>query len=173
MFYYTGIGSRQTPDKILSLMEQLGSYLGQMGYNLRSGGANGADSAFEKGCIAVNGRKEIFLPWPGFRGKSGEDYLNLNLNSSEAIKIAALCHPRWATLREGDKLLHARNVHQVLGRDLQSPSQFILFWSRSNGDGDYVGGTSQAIRVAARCNVPYFDLGIKEKYDEFLRFIRV
>ena len=47
---YTGIGSRNTPKEVLELMKTIGKYLGCLGYELRSGGADGADSAFESGC---------------------------------------------------------------------------------------------------------------------------
>ena len=36
---------------------------------LRSGAAQGADSAFERGCGSVGGDKRIDLPKAGFRGR--------------------------------------------------------------------------------------------------------
>ena len=62
MKYYTGIGSRTTPEHILKLMTKIGKYLALNGYVLRSGGANGADTAFEIGCDEGKGVKEIFIP---------------------------------------------------------------------------------------------------------------
>jgi predicted Rossmann fold nucleotide-binding protein DprA/Smf involved in DNA uptake len=47
--YYAGIGARSTPPQILSVMTRLASKLEGMGYTLRSGGAAGADTAFERG----------------------------------------------------------------------------------------------------------------------------
>jgi predicted Rossmann fold nucleotide-binding protein DprA/Smf involved in DNA uptake len=58
--FYAGIGARETPDDVLHLMYLLGRKLATDGYVLRSGHADGADLAFEKGCDSVNGRKEIF-----------------------------------------------------------------------------------------------------------------
>jgi predicted Rossmann fold nucleotide-binding protein DprA/Smf involved in DNA uptake len=66
LLYYSGIGSRRTPENIQELMVKLGHYLAGRGWVLRSGGAEGADTAFEKGCDQVHGRKEIFLPWKGY-----------------------------------------------------------------------------------------------------------
>ena len=66
MFYYAGIGSRETPNTILSVFEELGKLLVNHGGILRSGRAPGADQAFERGCIAANGNCEIFVPWFGF-----------------------------------------------------------------------------------------------------------
>ena len=67
---YAGIGSRETPPDILLKMVKIGCHLAKMGWTLRSGGAPGADSAFEKGCDLGGGDKQIFLPWKGFQGNS-------------------------------------------------------------------------------------------------------
>ncbi len=61
---YTGIGSRETPTGIMNLMTDTACYLSRKGVVLRSGGADGADSSFEKG--ASTGLKEIYLPWKYF-----------------------------------------------------------------------------------------------------------
>jgi predicted Rossmann fold nucleotide-binding protein DprA/Smf involved in DNA uptake len=47
--YYTGVGSRECPTYILDLMTQYATVLNNKGYILRSGGALGADSAFQSG----------------------------------------------------------------------------------------------------------------------------
>ena len=46
---YTGIGSRETPHHILTLMTEIANILDNIGYTLRSGGADGADTAFALG----------------------------------------------------------------------------------------------------------------------------
>ena len=48
MKYYTGIGSRETPKDIMQLMSKLAYKLASEGYILRSGAAQGADTAFEE-----------------------------------------------------------------------------------------------------------------------------
>ena len=60
--FYTGIGSRKTPKTILKLFTEVAIYLSKQGYILRSGGAKGADQAFERGAA----KKEIYLPWRNF-----------------------------------------------------------------------------------------------------------
>ena len=42
MNYYSGIGSRETPEHILNIMHHIGAYLATQGWVLRSGAANGA-----------------------------------------------------------------------------------------------------------------------------------
>jgi len=49
MKYYTGVGSREIPNEIIALMKRVSSKLSKSGWVLRSGGAVGADSAFESG----------------------------------------------------------------------------------------------------------------------------
>ena len=66
---YAGIGSRETPVRVLEAMRRCAQTLGRAGFTLRSGGAGGADTTFEKGCDDVQGEKEIYIPWNGFGAK--------------------------------------------------------------------------------------------------------
>ena len=45
----TGIGSRETPPKVLADMDYIAAELASKGWRLRSGGARGADGAFGNG----------------------------------------------------------------------------------------------------------------------------
>lgn len=51
--YYAGIGSRETPTRVLQLMIKAAQRLAQRGYTLRSGGADGADAAAVVGLLGV------------------------------------------------------------------------------------------------------------------------
>ena len=53
MFYYAGIGSRTLPYSVVRNMTQMGIKFAEKGWTLRSGGALGADRAFEDGCKLV------------------------------------------------------------------------------------------------------------------------
>lgn len=155
---YAGIGSRQTPVEIQTFMRNAASQLEQLGLILRSGGADGADSAFEAG-IQSHKNKEIFLPWGGFNGRrTWHD--GIRLLSAEATpkahEIAARFHPVWDKLQPNIRALHARNVAQVLGANLDDPVLFVLCWT-PNGSGS--GGTGQAIRIAKGFDIPVFDMG--------------
>lgn len=115
-FRYAGIGSRSTPQPVLDQMEKVAHRLSELGYTLLSGGADGADSAFESGCF---GNKEIYLPWPNFRHLQGRHYVTLP--TTEAFRVASVVHPAWSRLKDSAKSLMARNSHQVLGANLRSP----------------------------------------------------
>lgn len=68
--YYAGIGSRKTPRDILELMTKIGRAFYSAHWILRSGGAEGADSAFHTN-VPPDGR-QLFLPWPRFNGVESE-----------------------------------------------------------------------------------------------------
>lgn len=156
---YAGIGSRDSPPRIIELMTDIGEYLAKKGYILRSGGADGADTAFEKGCDAARGKKEIYLPWRSF---------NNNLSplcsvTPAAMDLAELYHPAYEKLSHSSKLLMARNGFQVLGRDLQTPVRFIVCYTL---DAQVIGGTGQALRIAMDRKIPILNLG--DRKDETL-----
>lgn len=166
MNYYAGIGSRETPKDVLIVFEKVAAFLSNNGFILRSGGAEGADKAFEIGCDGVNGKKEIYLPWKGFEGSNSD----LIVNNPKAFKIAKQFHPYWYNLSQGAQKLQARNSHQVLGEDLNTPSKFIICWTK-NGNGS--GGTGQAIRIAKYWNIPIFDAGKYKDVDEMRRELKL
>ena len=82
--------------------------------------------------------------------------------------MAAEHHPNWDNLSQGARKLHARNSHQVMGQDLNSPSQFVLAWT-PGGKGE--GGTGQAIRLAKANGVQVLDLGDPEVLARMQRFV--
>lgn len=67
--FYTGVGSRETPRDVQAVMYKFAQKMALHGAVLRSGGADGADTAFELGCDKQQGKKEIYLPWQGFNGR--------------------------------------------------------------------------------------------------------
>lgn len=145
MKIYTGIGSRQTPRNILDLMTKTAKLLASNGWTLRSGGAEGADSAFEAG---AGENKEIYLPWKNFNGSQSILY-DIKF---EAKEIAKKYHPAWNKLNKFGRLFHSRNVYQVLGYDLNLPTKFILCYHEGRG------GTLQACRIAEDLQIPIINM---------------
>ena len=150
---YAGIGARETPGSVCDLMTKIAACLGGRGFNLRSGHAAGADRAFEAG--ALPDLSEIYLPWRGFDGAVGGRFPTDLGIAMKAEAIAGKYHPAWDRLSRGVRSLHARNVLQVLGERLDSPSKFILCWTPGGG---IEGGTGQAMRIAIGEGVPVFNL---------------
>lgn len=167
---YAGIGSRETPNHILNLMTRIATRMEELGFTLRSGGAQGADTAFEKGTKEI---REIYLPWPGYGYRKSSDGAIVPFKEpwlmEDALRISANAHPAWNNCSNAVRSLHARNVAQVLGPDLLSHSKLVICWTRGASGG---GGTGQALRIAKQVGIPIFDLGACDKtqdYDEFLK----
>ncbi len=172
---YTGIGSRQTPPEILSLMRFLSLNLIQNGYTLRSGGAPGAGQEFEWGAAKsglpkhqIEEMVEIYLPWKSFEEKN-RSWITPYRDEPQmaAYDIASHYHPRWNYLKRGAKLLHARNVHQIFGYDVHNPvfPDFVICWTEG---GEMRGGTAQALRIAKDKKIKIYNLGNEEQHDELI-----
>ena len=162
---YTGIGSRSTPEPILALMRHIGHEMAMDGWTLRSGGAVGADSAFAEGC-GTKGMSEIYLPWFGFNDE-GVPVDRLG-NFDEAMDIAEQFHPAWHKCSSGAKKLHARNVYQILGIDLNTPTNLVICWTPN---GKRTGGTGQALRLAEALDIKIFDLFFENSVKELETFV--
>ena len=170
----TGIGSRETPDDILKLMTRIGRRIEELGGILRSGGAGGADLAFEAGWRNPMAC-EIFHPWHGFKPKIGDKDVDITralgrkrpmqgagspivitgdaLNQAE--EIAAATHPKWEKCGPGARKLHTRNIPQVMGATLSRLTDMVICWTT---DGRASGGTGQAMRLAQRKGVQIVNL---------------
>lgn len=149
---YAGIGSRSTPPQILAQMRRLAGELAGLGWTLRSGAAQGADTAFEEGALAAGGGVELYLPWPGFQGRR---QARLVRPTAAAMAMAERFHPAWHRVSPGARPLHARNSHQVLGPALDDPVALVICWTRGALGG---GGTGQALRIARAHGIPVVDL---------------
>lgn len=177
---YAGVGSRETPRDILQAMAHIAIALYGHGFTLRSGGAPGADTAFEKGVHRallqreVNGEdwgdpKEIYIPWEGFQRKQsnlsthGDPYVIRVTDTKAAYDLAAKHHPAWSHLSSWARRLHARNCYQILGRNLDSPVEFVVCWTKDGAENAAqtskdTGGTGMAIRLADAYGIAVYNL---------------
>jgi len=149
--FYTGIGSRETPRDVMITMYHFAIRMAERGLVLRSGGADGADTAFECGARKAGGSTEIYLPWHGFNGRDSQ----FTRPTDAAQALASEIHPAWDRCSRGARMLHARNCHQVLGMDLATPSAFVVCWTPGGKD---VGGTRTAITLARTSGIRVFNL---------------
>lgn len=160
--YYAGIGARDTPEDAMSAMTKIAAWLDSLGLVLRSGGAGGADTAFEDGTK----ESEIMLPWPRFNGHRSQ-YCN---PSRDALEIASQVHWNWDNCKGSVQSLHGRNAQILLGNQLDKPVKFVICWTE---DGKDKGGTGVALRIARQYNIPVFNLGlgISECIGEIARYV--
>jgi hypothetical protein len=161
---YAGIGSRQTPPLPIMRIARLARVLAEHGWTLRTGLAEGADQAFYRGAHGGRGCTELFLPWPSFGREARVPDVRamvLGRPSEEAYQLAKRFHPAWEDLDPPVRALHARNAHQILGRDLETPAGLVVCWTQ-NGSRDGLaagsGGTGQALRIASAYGVPVLNI---------------
>ena len=178
----TGIGSRKTPADVLDLMCAIAYKRAKEGWFLRSGGADGADTAFEVGfktyCvehhIPFEERMCIYLPWAEFNGRIGKEFvhpLKIGLTQiNNAIKCAEKVHPAFHTLTHGAIKMHTRNIFQVRGH-LETgflPDE-IIYWTK--GVNEPVGGTRTAVKFAEYLGLKTQNLSdpvVRKKYELYV-----
>jgi hypothetical protein len=169
--FYTGVGSRNTPPWTLMTMTKIAIKMSLLGYVLRSGGAEGADTAFEQGVL--EGKKEIyyadnFIPYGSVDGKKVPYDPNV---FEQAKAIAGQFHPAWNALRlngtpvvkDYPKRLHGRNAFQILGVNLAEPASYCICWtpdavSTHAQRRQSTGGTGTAISIGDHYKVPIINL---------------
>lgn len=161
--YYTGVGSRETPKEIGIVINKIALKLQDLGYTLRSGHAGGADTFFEENIT----EKEIFIPWKSFGNGIVPEY------SSYADSLLQEIHPAYNKLTQGAKKLHLRNVNQVLGQDLNTPSKFLICWADTDTKGIPKGGTRTAWLVAEKFDVPCFNLKNQKDFDRIVCNLKI
>lgn len=171
---YTGIGHRTTPEEYLRKMFEISQELFLEGFTLRSGGAVGADAAFQLGVqqLALKDEldaAEIYIPWESFKTEGLVDWWNIVMSEHQFEKcseIARQIHPCWDRLKYGVKKLHARNVLQVLGHDLNEPSKFVLYFAEEVNY-DVRGGTATAVNLAREFGIPTINIQFSNWRDIF------
>lgn len=142
------------------------------GFTLRSGGADGADSAFERGAGEL---VDIYIPWKGFNNLHDSHYIDSSKlpNYGAAKEMASHIHPAWDACSAGAKSLHTRNVYQVLGSYLNNPSSFLLFWAQPVGrSGAVKGGTNTAVQLAISEGIETFNLYNESVMERILNKIK-
>lgn len=169
----TGIGSRETPEEEMGLLTKVGAAVEARNGRGRTGGAGGADLAFERGFKDPR-NVDVIVPWKGFLPKGwtqrdvnnflGRDRIESGPGAPvmlswdkarEAENMAEKYHPAWDKCSRGARALHSRNMPQVLGLQLNKPTDAIVCWTV---DGKATGGTGQALRIGADLNIPIGNL---------------
>jgi hypothetical protein len=162
--WVAAIGSRETPPPFLKVIRTFGATLVARGVGLRSGGARGADTAFEDG--AGQGPTQIFVVNTRPDG-TGIALATLDpRHVAEAARLAAAHHPAWERVGDYPRQLLTRNCFQVLGPELDDPSALIACWaigtrwSPGRGVVDVAGGTGLAVRLATTRGIPVLNLAL-------------
>ena len=156
---YAGVGSRETPQAVLETMKKLATELEAAGWRLHSGGADGADAAFQQGTTPES--RTIYLPWKGYNDHQGADTVVLtNDQQTRAQAVVAGLHGAWQRCGRGARALHGRNhaiIHGVgTGGRTESVSA-VICWTPG---GQVQGGTATAIKLARAAGLPVLNLAV-------------
>lgn len=175
MCYVTGIGS-----KIINADEgwdlvNIFYHVASIGGILRSGDALGSDSASAYGYLQAYREgltkevPELYVGWDNwYAGKNliGRKFLypDLIIKPSEleywneASEIMETIHPAPHYLKRGGYGLHTRNIFQVLGRDLNTPSKMVIYCADETPRSGVKGGTRTAWKLAVDYGIPVYNL---------------
>lgn len=176
----TGVGTREPPHQsadLRAIIKLFTDWCNRHNHTLRSGGAEGMDLWFER---CWTGPKSIYIAWEGFEPYKGATrrYHGVDgavnpenfANYARARTIAQRVHPKWSAMKRGGKSLHSRNVYQVLGDDLASPSDIIVYYAKIDGD-SVSGGTRTAVELSREYNIPEFNLILPDHIDRLLDYM--
>lgn len=143
----------------MSIISSIGEAAALHGWVLRSGGAHGMDSLFEAGWGV---QKEIYIPWPGFNGRTHGVDGAIDVTDPTILRNAAVVarqiHPSWNSLKPGGKALHTRNVFQVLGEFMHTPSDICIYYAPIDYTGSVKGGTRTAVQLCKTRGIPTYNL---------------
>ena len=170
---YAGVGSRQTPENVLQLMNAIGRGFAGHKFKLRTGDAAGADFAFRSGAIKKLAEElklppkevaklvEVYVPF--MKGRLTSSYERRpDVDLLDRLRdLANEFHPNPDALRGYGRSLQERNALQILGPRLDDPVDFLVGMLKPKAlrrRPTDVGGTGQAYRMAMKYNIPIFDL---------------
>ena len=159
---YTGVGSRNINEHGTERVRRVASVLQQHTYNLVTGDAvKGCDYLFWESTPEHS--KVRFGPVGRAPKKSTIIVDKESIAYQRALQIVSIAHPAWRWLPEWTKELHIRNVFQVLGMNVDNPTEFMVCWTPDGAEtaketNKKTGGTGTAIRIADGFGVPVFNL---------------
>ena len=155
---YAGVGARDTPSEIITIMRAMARVLAKDKFVCNTGAALGADQAFAEGALCGGGEVELLLPWKGYE-KHWIDNLvgsystrilgDQNMDRLAYLSVSEL-HPSSEYLTAGVKRLHARNFL------ILQNVKFVICWTKG---GSEIGGTGQTIRIAETQGIKLYNLG--------------
>jgi len=155
MMAYAGIGSRKITEEERVIIENLAE---QLSKNFLLGS--------QKKCV-------LTLPWHSFNHLH---YDPKNARQSHAVgkeeagqKAIDRLHPVADKLSYGARLCLSRNYYQIHGLDENLPPvKFVVCCANTNANGEIIGGTGHAVRIASELGVPTFNIR-QEGWDHSLQ----
>lgn len=161
MISYAGIGSRDILPNEEVQIKIIAKKMARLNFILYSGNADGSDIAFQNGS---NAQCVLMLPWKKFNNESYSttaciEALDMG-GSADGLSSIMKFHPNAAALTDGVRRIMARNYHQVMGYGKWPVVSFVICCS-NEVNGNVIGGTGQAVRIAKSRNIPVFNIRTK------------
>ena len=150
------IGTRRLSPGWRKLLLEFSRAMSEAGWWVRTGAATGCDQTWAEHMRGP--QVSLYLPWPTYEKEwwQGSGYRIQYRPTKEAEKITARYYPRpWKEVKPGVRLLHARNVHIILGPKCDKPADLVLCYTV---DGGVSGGTGQGIRIAEGFGIPVLNV---------------
>lgn len=164
------VGSRRAPEHMIQLAVMIGRQLAQRNVKMLSGGAPGMDDAFERGYRSERRIDlcSIILPQTKFNGRrhDGKVYFSITDWYSNDLMVYAdelvrEIHPHYDALDGFSYWAHMRNCFQILGHDLESPVNDVIYWAPYSGE-EVSGGTRTAVMLARMFDIPDWNMASPE-----------
>lgn len=174
--YWTGVGSRNVPDDVVKWLVTTAKIMNEIGFTLRSGGAEGSDTIFAD--QMDKGLTQIWHPWKGF-GKRNGAYNSVVISDRSFAEardfyLESGIIPWFDKMKQGAQKLHARNYYQVVGKRLlgEPLSEVCIYYVEMDKNLEPKGGTRSAVMVARHYGVPCYNLGIQGDRDRLDAFFQ-
>lgn len=186
--YYTGIGSRDISPDTYQLLVDIGERMAEKGYVLRSGGAQGADQAFQEGACKVDPDKtEIWLPDSTFENKRLQDAKFLGSNYTVPDNSTREAAEEWLidsgvvkNIRSKNlksRKLLCRNVYQVVGGTcpILMPRKWLssVVIYATNEEEIYKKGTRVGVWTGRHFGVPTYNVMIDKQRGKLLSLLEM
>lgn len=164
--FVTFVGSRKITREGLAIGLQAKDILIRNVRILRSGNALGFDQIVSM--YVPNQQKELYLPYAGFGPFLSKEIKILIPDThwttyEKAKEMVWKYHPVHEKLPKSILSYLIRDVYQVLGKDLNHPSDVVVCWTPDGATcatmcTRQTGGTAMAIRIADAHGIPVFNL---------------
>lgn len=163
----TLIGTREPLFEYHDLMVRIGKAFSDKGYIARSGGAIGSDSLFLK---EYDPSLTIV-----YRNDDREGCINVKNHNNyyEFELLASRVNTHWEFMPVNHKELHARNIPQIMGLNLNTYSDLVIFCANENYRGQVSGGTATAVKTARRLNIPTINIMNKVQRKKLCDWLKI
>ncbi len=142
-------------EKGKSRAEEAAKLLEENKFTLRTDTVNSLSNIFE----SIITRKEIYLPWKGFKDLQSKYYFSSDVSK----EVAGMFHGSFENMKDTVKAFLSRNTRIILGNTMKSNVSILIVWSadgieNKNNKTPKTGYILHPINIASKLNIPIFNL---------------